>query len=104
LIKKPKILILDEATSALDPKSEVEVQEAIDKIAKAGQGLTIIIIAHRLTTIASADNLLFFKSRSELVTAAKGTPEYNEIFEQLKSISYAQGQEDFDEDDSDGDD
>jgi ABC-type multidrug transport system fused ATPase/permease subunit len=104
LIKKPKILILDEATSALDPKSEIEVQSAIEKIAKAGQGLTIIIIAHRLTTIASADNLLFFKSRSELVTAAKGTPEYNEIFEQLKSISYAQGQEDFEEDDSDGDD
>ena len=104
MIKKPKILILDEATSALDPKSESEVQSAIEKIAKAGQGLTIIIIAHRLTTIASADNLLFFKSRSELVTAAKGTPEYNEIFEQLKSISYAQGQEDFEEDDSDGDD
>lgn len=89
LIKKPKILILDEATSALDPKSEVEVQAAIDKIAKSGSGLTIIIIAHRLTTIASADNLLFFKSRSELVTAAKGTPDYNEIFEKLKSISYA---------------
>ena len=32
LIKKPKILILDEATSALDPKSEKEVQDAIDKI------------------------------------------------------------------------
>ena len=30
LIKRPKILILDEATSALDPKSEVEVQNAID--------------------------------------------------------------------------
>lgn len=91
LIKKPKILILDEATSALDPKSEVEVQAAIDKIAKSGSGLTIIIIAHRLTTIESADNLLYFKSRSELVTAAKGTPEYSEIFEKLKSISYAQG-------------
>ena len=34
LIKKPLILILDEATSALDPKSEKEVQEAIDKISK----------------------------------------------------------------------
>ena len=74
LIKKPKILILDEATSALDPKSEIEVQGAIDQIAKSGAKLTIIIIAHRLTTIASADNLLFFKSRSELVSAAKGTP------------------------------
>lgn len=74
LIKKPKILILDEATSALDPKSELEVQGAIEKIAKSGSGLTIIIIAHRLTTIASADNLLYFKSRSELVNAARGTP------------------------------
>lgn len=45
--------------------------------------MTIIIIAHRLTTIASADNLLFFKSRSELVNAAKGTPDYEEIFEKL---------------------
>jgi len=34
LIKRPKILILDEATSALDPRSEREVQGAIDKIAK----------------------------------------------------------------------
>lgn len=91
MIKKPKILILDEATSALDPKSEVEVQSAIDRIAKSGSGLTIIMIAHRLTTIASADNLLYFQSRSELVTAAKGTPEYDDIFEKLKSISYAQG-------------
>ena len=90
-------MILDEATSALDPKSEVEVQAAIEKISKAGSGLTIVIIAQRLTTIASADNLLFFKSRSELVNAAKGTQEYNEIFEQLKSISYAQGQDDVEE-------
>ena len=64
LIKKPKILILDEATSALDPKSELEVQEAIEKIGKEVNGLTILIIAHRLTTISSANNLLFFRSRS----------------------------------------
>lgn len=89
LIKKPKILILDEATSALDPKSELEVQGAIEKIANSGSGLTIIIIAHRLTTIASADNLLFFQSRSELVTAEKGTAKYEEIFERLTSIAYA---------------
>lgn len=66
LIKRPRILILDEATSALDPKSEVEVQNAIDQIAQSqsGEKLTIVMIAHRLTTIASADNLLYFKSRS----------------------------------------
>jgi ABC-type multidrug transport system ATPase subunit len=97
-------LILDEATSALDPKSESEVQGAIEKIAKSGSGLTIVIIAHRLTTIASADNLLFFKSRSELVNAAKGTQEYDEIFERLQSIAYAQGAEEDQEDEEDEDD
>jgi ABC-type multidrug transport system fused ATPase/permease subunit len=54
LIKDPKILILDEATSALDPKSEKEVQDAIDVIAKKETNLTIITIAHRLQTIAGA--------------------------------------------------
>lgn len=94
LIKKPKILILDEATSALDAKSEVEVQTAIDQIAQEGDKLTIIIIAHRLTTISSAQNLLFFKSRSDLVSASKGSSEYDEIFEKLKVISYAYGDDD----------
>jgi ABC-type multidrug transport system fused ATPase/permease subunit len=87
-------LILDEATSALDPKSEAEVQEAIEKIGKEVNGLTILIIAHRLTTIQSANNLLYFRSRSQLDSAAKGTPEYAEIFEKLKSIAYAYGEED----------
>lgn len=67
------------------------MQEAIDAISKSGLNLTILIIAHRLTTIASADNLLYFQSRSNLVSAAKGTPEYTEIFEKLKSIQYACG-------------
>jgi ABC-type multidrug transport system fused ATPase/permease subunit len=60
LIKKPKILIFDEATSALDPQSEKEVQDAIEKIQKESQGsLTILMIAHRLTTIQMAENLLY---------------------------------------------
>ena len=49
LIKKPQILVLDEATSALDPKSEAEVQEAINNIGREKSNeLTIIMIAHRL--------------------------------------------------------
>lgn len=96
LIKRPKILILDEATSALDPKSEVEVQNAIDQIARNGEKLTIIMIAHRLTTIASADNLLYFKSRSQLVSASKGSAEYDEIWEKIKCIQYAMGDEEKD--------
>ena len=52
------------------------------------------MIAHRLTTISSADNLLYFKSRSELVSATKGSSEYDEIFEKLKCIQYAYGDDD----------
>jgi len=65
-MKKPLILILDEATSALDPQSEHEVQKAIEAIQKSGQQLTIIMIAHRLSSIECADNLLFFKAQSTL--------------------------------------
>ena len=97
LIKRPRILILDEATSALDPRSEVEVQKAIDQISQSEEKLTIIMIAHRLTTIASADNLLYFKSRSQLVSAEKGSAEYEEIFEKLKCIQYAYGDDEKDD-------
>lgn len=62
MIKRPKILILDEATSALDPKSEKEVQDAIDNISKGEENLTIIMIAHRLQTIETASNLLYIES------------------------------------------
>eukprot|EP00349_Pseudokeronopsis_sp_Brazil_P007766 CAMPEP_0202968168 /NCGR_PEP_ID=MMETSP1396-20130829/13338_1 /ASSEMBLY_ACC=CAM_ASM_000872 /TAXON_ID= /ORGANISM="Pseudokeronopsis sp., Strain Brazil" /LENGTH=122 /DNA_ID=CAMNT_0049694145 /DNA_START=1304 /DNA_END=1672 /DNA_ORIENTATION=+ len=61
LVKKPKILILDEATSALDSQSEKEVQKAIEAIEQSGTGMTIIIIAHRVQTIESAQNLIYIQ-------------------------------------------
>ncbi len=55
---QPEILILDEATSALDSVSERLVQEAIEK---ATQGLTTIVVAHRLSTVRHADKIVLIK-------------------------------------------
>lgn len=51
----PLILILDEATSALDTESERQVQEAIDNVIK---DTTAVVIAHRLSTVIHADNIV----------------------------------------------
>ena len=56
LYRKPEILILDEATSSLDSQSEHFVQQTIQKF--NGLGKTVIIIAHRLSTVMSADNIV----------------------------------------------
>lgn len=54
-LKNPPILILDEATSALDNESEKVVQESLDKLSN---GRTVLTIAHRLTTVKNADNIV----------------------------------------------
>ncbi|XP_071520197.1 ATP-dependent translocase ABCB1-like [Panulirus ornatus] len=57
LVRQPRILLLDEATSALDMQSEAVVQQALDKVRL---GRTTIIVAHRLTTIKTADKIVVF--------------------------------------------
>ena len=53
-LKNPAILILDEATSALDNTTELLIQESLDELCK---GRTTIVVAHRLSTIKSADEI-----------------------------------------------
>lgn len=63
LLQDPEILILDEATSALDTVSERLVQEAIDKLSR---DRTVLVIAHRLSTVQNADQIAVLE-RGELV-------------------------------------
>jgi ABC-type transport system involved in Fe-S cluster assembly fused permease/ATPase subunit len=55
ILKNPAILVLDEATSALDSATEQEVQGALDEAAK---GRTTLMVAHRLSTVAGADEII----------------------------------------------
>jgi ABC-type multidrug transport system fused ATPase/permease subunit len=71
MFTKPKLLVLDEATSALDGQTESEVSEAIAKL----QGtVTVVMIAHRLSTVQHADQVIYM-SQGEIV--ARGT--FNEV-------------------------
>jgi subfamily B ATP-binding cassette protein MsbA len=63
LLTVPPILVLDEATSALDTESERLVQEAIDRLLA---GRTVFVIAHRLSTVVHADQILVLE-RGEIV-------------------------------------
>ncbi len=55
ILRNPPILVLDEATSALDTETERQVQEALDRLA---EGRTTIAIAHRLSTVHDADQIV----------------------------------------------
>ena len=60
LYRDPEILVLDEATSSLDSESEYFVQEAINHI--KAKGKTVIIIAHRLSTVVNADKIAILEN------------------------------------------
>ncbi|CAL8101720.1 unnamed protein product [Calicophoron daubneyi] len=101
LIRKPKLLLLDEATSALDTRSERVVQEALEK---ASAGRTVVMVAHRLTTVRNADKIIVLEqgvvretgTHEELI-AANGL--YAAMLQNQKQSS---GQEDEDEDSDQG--
>ena len=62
-LKDPQILILDEATSALDNVTEAELQQSLDELS---HGRTAIVVAHRLSTIRDADEILFLTEEGVL--------------------------------------
>jgi ABC-type multidrug transport system fused ATPase/permease subunit len=74
LVRKPELLVLDEATSALDTQSEQFIQQAIDDL--AGH-TTIIVVAHRLSTIVKADYIYLLADGK---VAAQG--KYDELIQQ----------------------
>lgn len=71
LYHRPHTLVLDEATSALDNLTEAEVMEAVQAL---GHQITIIIVAHRLSTVRDCDNIYVFEA-GHLV----GAGSYNEL-------------------------
>jgi ATP-binding cassette, subfamily B, bacterial len=89
LLKRPKILVLDEATNALDAESESCVQQALRTLDFRP---TILIIAHRVSTVANADRIVVFDQgrivgdgrHAELLRAS---PLYRELVElQLTAV------------------
>ena len=67
MFTRPKLLILDESTSALDAQTELLVSEAISEIPYE---ITIIIIAHRLSTVRDANQVIYLEA-GEMI--ARGT-------------------------------
>ncbi|MCB1523986.1 MAG: ATP-binding cassette domain-containing protein, partial [Rhodoblastus sp.] len=55
ILKAPPILVLDEATSALDSFTEREIQDALERVSR---GRTSLVIAHRLSTVVNADEII----------------------------------------------
>ena len=58
LLRKPKLLLLDEATSALDTESEAAVQMALDDLIWQAGGYTVMLVAHRLSTVVNSHTIV----------------------------------------------
>ncbi|KXT13079.1 hypothetical protein AC579_4902, partial [Pseudocercospora musae] len=66
LVRRPRLLLLDEATSNLDSHNESAIQQAIEKIAETGR-LTIIAVAHRLSTVRNVQRILVLGEDGRIV-------------------------------------
>ena len=86
LLKNPSILILDEATSALDTESEKKVQTAIESLMK---DRTALVIAHRLSTVQKADEIIVIENGKVAETGSHETLfEKNGIYRRLYDLQF----------------
>ena len=82
--KNSPILIFDEATSALDNENQGKIKKVIDGI---GKNKTVIIVAHRLSTIVDADQIYYIKNGSIVANGThtellKTYPDYKNLYKQ----------------------
>lgn len=89
IMKNPSLLILDEATSALDTESERIVQHALENLM---QGRTSIIIAHRLSTVISADRIVVMQ-KGEILDIGPHTEliERCQTYQKLYNLQFCEG-------------
>jgi ATP-binding cassette, subfamily B, bacterial len=95
LVQKPSIFILDEATASIDPFTETQIQEAIDLILSRS---TSILIAHRLSTVRSADRIIVIDngeiseegSHDQLMVANGHYAELYNTYFRHQSLSYVE--------------
>ena len=92
MLKAPPILVLDEATSALDSHTESEIQDALERVAR---GRTTLVIAHRLSTVVNADEILVLdkgviaeRGRHEVLLAKGGL--YAALWNRQRQVDEAQ--------------
>jgi ATP-binding cassette subfamily B protein len=86
LLKNPPLLLLDEATSALDSESELKVQAAIDNAAK---NRTVLVIAHRLSTVRKADRIIVLDGgRIEAIGNHEALLASSPLYARLSSLQF----------------